>query len=129
MLVRTRRSIARNYAEIMLLSALFAGACAGTRTGVVPATASKEPSIGTTESCAAESVPTSEARSLVDKYCVSCHSPTGAAGEDYDFRGDTALAASRRGIEAKLRLRVMPPPKAPQPSDDERATLRCWAKQ
>jgi uncharacterized membrane protein len=70
-----------------------------------------------------------QARSLVDKYCVSCHSPTGSAGEDYDFRSDAAITARRRSIEAKLRLQVMPPPNAPQPNAAERAALRCWAKE
>jgi uncharacterized membrane protein len=80
-------------------------------------------------SCPVEGVTTGQARRLVDEYCVSCHSPNGAAGEDYDFRKDAAIAARRRNIEAKLRLRLMPPPNAPQPSDAERAVLRCWAKE
>jgi|SRR6185369_1887551 len=122
-----RRETARRYLELLLVSALLAGACAGTRTGVAPATSAPAASAGA--SCALEPVTTTEARSLVDKYCVSCHSPTGAAGEDYDFRGDAAIVARRRSIEAKLRLQVMPPPNAPQPSAAERSTLRCWAKQ
>jgi uncharacterized membrane protein len=69
-----------------------------------------------------------QARPLVDEYCVSCHSPSGAAGEDYDFRDDAAVFARRRNIEAKLRLRAMPPPNARQPSEAERTALRCWAK-
>lgn len=119
---------ARRYAELLLLSALFAGACVGSRTAVAPATSSSGVPTART-SCPHEPVATTEARSLVDKYCVSCHSPTGSAGEDYDFRNDAAIVARRRNIEAKLRLRVMPPPSAPQPSDPERASLRCWAKQ
>jgi uncharacterized membrane protein len=70
-----------------------------------------------------------QARSLVDEYCVSCHSPSGAAGEDYDFREDAAISAHRRNIEARLRLRAMPPPNARQPREAERAALRCWANQ
>ena len=121
------RSFARHSFELLLVSALLAGACAGTRAGVVPAQRAETVSPDVTASC--PPVTTVEARSLVDKYCVSCHSPSGAAGEDYDFRGDTAISARRSNIEAKLRLHVMPPPSAPQPSDAERTTLRCWAKQ
>jgi uncharacterized membrane protein len=68
-----------------------------------------------------------EAQPLVSKYCVSCHSADGAAA-DYDFRSDIALTAHRRNIEAKLRLRAMPPPGAAQPSDVDREALWCWAK-
>jgi uncharacterized membrane protein len=63
----------------------------------------------------------------VSKYCVSCHSAEGAAS-DYDFHSDIALTAHRRNIEAKLRLRAMPPPGVAQPSDVDRAALWCWAK-
>ena len=52
---------------------------------------------------------------MVDHYCVGCHSPSGAAGPDYDFRSDAALVAHRRNVEAKLRLGAMPPPGFKQP--------------
>jgi uncharacterized membrane protein len=121
----------------LLASALLVGACAGAQaTRPTNPSASPPPSAvlanneptHSDSSCPAERVPVTEIRPLVDKYCVSCHSPGGAAGEDYDFRGDAALSARRRNIEAKLRLHVMPPPNAHQPSDAERMTLRCWAK-
>lgn len=121
------RSLARHSLELLLVSALLAGACAGTRASAVPAQRAEVTSPTVAASCPL--VTTVVARALVDKYCVSCHSPSGSAGEDYDFRGDAAISARRSNIEAKLRLHVMPPPSAPQPSDAERTTLRCWAKQ
>src|SRR6478609_2965115 len=93
-----RRKTARRYLELLLVSALLAGACAGTRSGVAPATSA--PTGSADETCAPEPVTSAVARSIVDKYCVSCHSPTGAAGEDYDFRSDAAIVARRRSIEA-----------------------------
>ena len=115
------------YFALLLTSARLAGACAGSEA----ASARGEPApLGDSEraSCPPAPVTLAYARSLVDTYCVSCHSPTGEAGEDYDFREDRALTAHRRTIEAKLRLRLMPPAGARQPSDAERARLACWAK-
>ena len=63
---------------------------------------------------------------MVDHYCVGCHSPSGAAGPDYDFRSDAALVAHRRNVEAKLRLGAMPPPGFKQPPAADRQTLLCW---
>jgi len=121
------RASVRRYLHVLRVTAVLAGACTRSQTAA-PATSSKGVS-SEGASCSQEPVAAAEARLLVDKYCVSCHSPAGSAGEDYDFRGDSALIARRRNIEAKLRLRAMPPPSAAQPSAAERATLRCWAKQ
>jgi uncharacterized membrane protein len=79
-------------------------------------------------SCPASAVTLPEARAVVDHYCVGCHSPSGAAGPDYDFRSDAALVAHRRNVEAKLRLRAMPPPGFKQPPAADRQTLLCWAR-
>ncbi|HEY3253443.1 MAG TPA: hypothetical protein VGJ91_05825 [Polyangiaceae bacterium] len=117
------------YAELLLASALLAGACAGARNASAPATGSNSASSAAGASCPAERMSNPEARVLVDKYCVSCHSPDGSAGEEHDFRSDPAISSRRRNIEANLRLHAMPPPGAPQPSDAERDALRCWAKQ
>ena len=119
----------RGYFELLLASALLAGACAGVRGAAAPTTPVNAASTDVEASCTARPIPTAEVRPLVDRYCVSCHSPDGAAGEDYDFRSDPAIAARRGNIEAKLRLHVMPPPTARQPRDAERALLRCWAKE
>ena len=113
--------------ELLLVSALLAGACAGaraTRNGGL-----REPSraVAAAPSCPELRITTAEARRLVDAYCISCHSAEGAAGEDYDFRSDATIRARRHNLEAKLRLRAMPPPNAPQPNEAERAALRCWA--
>jgi uncharacterized membrane protein len=123
-----RKRRAYGYPELLFASALIAAACAavpGRRSPTTHETSSVVPDVG----CPAAPMTTTQARSLVDEYCVSCHSASGAAGEDYDFRSDSAILARRRNIEAKLRLRAMPPPNARQPSEAERASLRCWAQQ
>lgn len=79
------------------------------------------------DACPEPAVTLSEARAVVDRYCVNCHSASGAAGPDYDFRSDSALIAHRRNVEAKLKLRAMPPPGFKQPLAEERRTLQCWA--
>jgi hypothetical protein len=112
------------------VGALLTAACAGARS---PNRAASAPlpiaASGYVEaSCPQEPISAAEARALVDRFCVSCHSPGGEAGDDYDFRSDAAVGAHRRNIEAKLSLRAMPPPEAPQPTDAERARLVCWAK-
>lgn len=120
---------------MLVLCALFAGACAGARAtqpsrlsaGGPVALANANPARSDAR-CPAEPIPVSAVRRLVDAYCVSCHSPRGAAGEDYDFTSDDSINARRRNIEAKLRLHIMPPPNARQPSEADRWTLRCWAK-
>jgi uncharacterized membrane protein len=113
--------------ELLLVSALLAGACAGTRATGDGGTREPSGAVAAAASCPELRITTAEARRLVDEYCVSCHSAEGAAGEDYDFRSDTTISARRHNLEAKLRLHAMPPPNAPQPDDAERAALRCWA--
>ena len=122
----------RSRVELLLASALLAGACAGARsagsTGE-PISAPANAAVAQRQApCPANPITTAEARMLIDEYCVSCHSPGGTAGPDFDFRSDPAILRRRRNIEAKLRLHVMPPPNAQQPSDTERSALRCWAK-
>lgn len=120
---------------LLLACQLLAGACAGVQTtppaqpGVhaVAAASIAEPPLADGR-CPAAPIELAEVRQLVDRYCVSCHSPTGAAGDDADFTHDGALSARRRNIAAKLRLHVMPPPNARQPSEAERRALSCWAK-
>jgi len=123
---RASRVFAARSAELLLLGALFSAACAGSRTR-----ASAAGGVGALSTlpapCPSIHVTAAQARSLIDKYCVPCHSPSGSAGEEADFRGDAAVGARRANIAAKLRLRAMPPPTAPQPSETERAALRCWA--
>lgn len=115
------------YLELLLASALLAGACATARE--TSGSGSAEPDTANAAlSCPDPPVTLAEARPLVTKYCATCHSPSGSAGEDFDFRADGALTAHRRSIEAKLRLGAMPPPGVPHPSGAERSTLRCWAK-
>ena len=120
------------YIELLLAGALLANGCAGAHATNGNASGLTAPGNAMTvraqANCPARPLTVSDVRPLVDTFCVPCHSPSGAAGEDYDFRTDAALSARRRNIEAKLRLHVMPPPSARQPSDTYRLVLSCWAK-
>ena len=78
---------------------------------------------------AAPPVALADARLVVAKRCASCHSPSGAAGPDYDWTNETALTAHRRNVAAQLAQDTMPPPGYPRPTLEERRTLLCWAKQ
>jgi uncharacterized membrane protein len=115
------------YAELLLAGALLVSACAGAR-ATARAESAKAAPRAPEASCPSSPTAVAQARWVIDEYCVSCHSPSGAAGEDYDFRTDAAITARRRNIEAKLRLHLMPPPNARQPSEAERKSLWCWAK-
>lgn len=120
----------RRWPRLFFVGALFTAACAGARGSnrPVPVSLPVAASGHVEASCRKAPISAAEARALVDRYCVSCHSPGGEAGDDSDFRSDAAIGAHRRNIEAKLSLRAMPPPEAPQPTDAERAALSCWAK-
>jgi mono/diheme cytochrome c family protein len=125
-----RRRAERASLRSLLASVLLASACAGTSHGGSGA-ASAPRSIAATdaaEDCSGSPIADAQARGLVDAYCVSCHSPDGSAGEDYDFRSDVALRSRRRNIAAKLRLGAMPPPGSLQLAAAERSSLRCWAE-
>ena len=71
----------------------------------------------------------SEAKIVVAKRCASCHSPSGIAGEDYDWTKESALVAHRRNVAAQLAGDTMPPAGYPRPTPEERRTLLCWAEQ
>jgi uncharacterized membrane protein len=71
----------------------------------------------------------SDAKIVVAKRCASCHSPSGIAGEDYDWTKESALVAHRRNVAAQLAGDTMPPAGYPRPTPEERRTLLCWAKQ
>ena len=78
---------------------------------------------------AAAPVALADARLIVAKRCTSCHSPSGAAGPDYDWTKESSLIAHRRNVAAQLAQDTMPPPGYPRPTPVERRTLLCWAKQ
>jgi uncharacterized membrane protein len=73
-------------------------------------------------------VPLAEAKAVVAKRCTSCHSPSGMAGEDYDWTNEPSLVAHRRNVAAQIAGDTMPPAGYPRPTPEERRTLLCWAK-
>ncbi|HYP91008.1 MAG TPA: hypothetical protein VEQ59_22740 [Polyangiaceae bacterium] len=70
---------------------------------------------------------TAQVQPLVDRYCSSCHSPNGDAGEEHDFTHFETLQAQRRLVSARLRFHSMPPRTSPQPALAEAALLVHWA--
>jgi hypothetical protein len=121
----------RRYRQLGVATALFMVACVGMRSPnaapPVPAAPATSSPLNTELGCSTVLLTDLEARALFAQYCISCHSPNGSAS-DADFRSAAAVGARRANIEAKLRLHAMPPSDAPQPSDTDRAALRCWAR-
>jgi len=68
-----------------------------------------------------------EVTPLLQRYCLTCHSPGGDAGEDHDFTRYEVLSAQRRQLGGELETGAMPPPDRPQPSREERELLELWA--
>ena len=68
-----------------------------------------------------------QVRPLVDRYCSSCHSASGDAGEEHDFTQPALLHAQQRLVSARLRAHSMPPRTSPQPDAAEVALLAHWA--
>jgi uncharacterized membrane protein len=77
--------------------------------------------------CAAGEPGFSRAQPLLQRYCVTCHSADGDAGEEHDFERPELLRAQRRQISARLRAHSMPPRGSPQPDAVETALLAHWA--
>src|SRR5437879_2187949 len=82
---------------------------------------------------ALETIYTKEIRPLLLNYCKRCH---GASRQeaDLDLEGFAKLADVRKASRAwqkvleMLDTDQMPPVKAKQPTDDERAKLRSWVR-
>lgn len=127
-------------AETWLFAAIVCGlvfACSSTakpeaRTGAEPPppapTASSDAS-NEIKCDPAVPVELASAREVVTKRCVSCHSPSGTAGDDYDWTKESALIAHRRNVAAQVAEGEMPPPGYPKPTPEEARTLVCWARQ
>jgi len=76
----------------------------------------------------------SEIQPLVARYCEKCHGDERAEA-DIDLAACAEFAAVRKDprvwqrVDRMLSSVQMPPPKARQPSDDERARLRRWVRE
>lgn len=66
-------------------------------------------------------------RPVVERYCISCHSANGTAGDEHDFTQRDTLRAQRRLVNARLRAHSMPPTTSAQPSPAERTLVAHWA--
>jgi uncharacterized membrane protein len=111
----------------LLACACAAAACSGaSRTSDAPARAAAQDAAFSCDSVAP--VALEQAEAVVAKRCTSCHSPTGAAGPDYDWTNERALVAHRRNVAAQIAQDSMPPVGYPRPTSEERRTLLCWAQ-
>ena len=112
----------KSYAHALraLLLALMLGACS-------QAGASSRSTSATSASCSGTAASREEVEPLFRRYCVTCHSPDGSAGEEHDFTRFEVLRAQRRRVKAVLAASAMPPRGLPQPADAERALMIRWA--
>ena len=83
------------------------------------------------ESAAAALSPAaSDARQLLDRYCVACHNArletAGLSLQDIDVAHVVAEAETWENVVRKLRTNTMPPPNRPQPPADARAAMASW---
>ncbi len=80
---------------------------------------------------AAELTPAaSDARQLLDRYCVTCHNgrleTAGLSLEDIDVAHVDAEAETWENVVRKLRTSTMPPPNRPQPPAAASAAMASW---
>ena len=72
----------------------------------------------------------SDARALLDRYCVTCHNDrletAGLNLENIDVAHVPAEAEIWEGVVRKLRTSTMPPPNRPQPPAGARAAMASW---
>jgi uncharacterized membrane protein len=106
-----------------LLCFLLVAACSAAK----PGAPSQAPQRDTAPCAAASPEAFAAARSVVAKRCVSCHSPDGIAGSDYDWTNEHSLAVHRRNVAAQIAQGSMPPTGYPRPTPEEQQTLLCWA--
>ena len=71
-----------------------------------------------------------EARAVLDRYCVGCHSDrlrtAGLSLQSVDLTSPDAHADALEKAVGKLRLGAMPPPGRPRPADAASASLVSW---
>ena len=71
-----------------------------------------------------------DARQLLDRYCVACHSDrletAGLNLEDIDVAHVPGAAEVWENVVRKLRTSTMPPPNRPQPPAGARAAMASW---
>jgi uncharacterized membrane protein len=118
-----RRNLPRR--GLLAFSLFVALGCSSAKSSPPAASA---PSNDTAKCDAAAPVSLLEARSVVAKRCASCHSPSGTAGEDYDWTNEQSLVLHRRNVAAQIAEDSMPPAGYPRPTPEERRTLLCWAE-
>jgi mono/diheme cytochrome c family protein len=104
----------------------FLLACGGAKTEPPAATPGAGVASDATKCDAATPIAFSAAHDVVAKRCVSCHSPNGEAGSDYDWTNDRALTSHRKNVAAEVAEGGMPPRGAPKLTPEEIHALVCW---
>ena len=111
----------------VVATALALSGC-GSANAPASAPAAVQPTAEAARSCApGDPSYTAQVQPLVERYCSSCHSPGGDAGEEHDFTHFETLHAQRRLVSARLRYHSMPPRTSPQPQLAESALIAHWA--
>ena len=117
------RTLGEKCGAMLALSLVLA--CSSAKPSAPPASASSPDAL---KCDAAAPVALSAAREVVARRCASCHSPTGAAGPDYDWTHEQSFVAHRRNVAAQIAQDSMPPAGYPRPTPEERRTLLCWSR-
>jgi uncharacterized membrane protein len=79
-----------------------------------------------TAAAPARAVSFDEARQIVDRRCVSCHSGAGAPA-GLRLEDDAVLRASAAGVARQVSTKAMPPANSTGMTQDERDRLVAWA--
>jgi uncharacterized membrane protein len=87
----------------------------------------RRPTNGAARTCAPGKPGFVRVKPLLDRYCITCHSADGVAGDEHDFLQPELLRAQHRQISARLRAHSMPPRGSPQPERAELALIAHWA--
>jgi len=92
--------------------------------------AGRQQTVRRTSAAAAQAVPPSDARRLLDRYCVTCHNErlktAGLRLDQIDVANPAANGEVWEKVVDKLRTGIMPPSNVPQPSADDRRSLLKW---
>src|SRR3954453_14281588 len=76
--------------------------------------------------------PVPDAAPIFKQYCASCHGKAATAGINVDQLTGSPLAAKNfaqgQKVAAVLKEKRMPPPKMPQPKDEERTAAVKWVR-
>jgi len=65
---------------------------------------------------------------ILESRCIGCHSDGGVAPANRWFTSEASVCALQTTIRKRLSDCSMPPPPLPRVTDEEFATISCWAR-